>query len=120
MSKRIHLPAYALKILFQNLAHAKKFYAISTAIKTENQINAKVIIAPKSASHNVTATNLKRLFTKIYFELSIALTIQAMTKNTVAEKSIVDQSNVPTKSVQATKGFRRICIIVTPPQSVVN
>ena len=120
MSKRIHLPAYALKILLQNLAHARKFYAISTALKTENQINAKVIIAPKSASHNVTATNLKRLFTKIYFELSIALTIHIMTKNTVAEKSMVDQSSAPTKSVQATKGLRRICIIVTPPQSVVN
>ena len=120
MSKRIHLPLCDAKILFQNLAHARKFYAISTALKTENQINDKVIITPKSASHNVTATNLKRLFTKIYFELSIALTIHIMTKNTVAEKSIVDQSNVPTKPVQATKGLRRICIIVTPPQSVVN
>ena len=119
MSERIHLPLCEGKILFQNLAHGRKFYAISTALKTENQINAKVIITPKSASHNVTATNLKRLFTKIYFELSIALTIQAMTKNTVAEKSMVDQSSVPTKSVQATNGLRRICIIVTPPQSVV-
>ena len=120
MSKRIHLPLCEVKILFQNLAHARRFYAISTALKTENQINAKVIITPKSASHNVTATNLKRLLIKMYFELSIALTIQAMTKNTVAEKSMVDQSSVPTKSVHATKGLRRICIIVTPPQSVVN
>ena len=102
------------------MAHGRKFYAISTVLKTENQINAKVIITPKSASHNETATNLKRLFTKIYFELSIALTIHIMTKDTVAEKSIVDQSSAPTKSVQATKGLRRICIIVTPLQSVVN
>ena len=120
MSKRIRLPLCEGKILFQNLAHERRFFTISTALKTENQINAKVIITPKSASHNETATNLKRLFAKIYFELSIALTIHIMTKNTVAEKSMVDQSSVPTKSVQATKGLRRICIIVTPLQSVVN
>lgn len=33
MSKRVRLPLCETKILFQNLAHARKFYAISTALK---------------------------------------------------------------------------------------
>ena len=33
MSKRIRLHLCEVKILFQNLAHARKFYAVSTALK---------------------------------------------------------------------------------------